>query len=116
VLFDISGANVRISGVRIEGPDHSRVAPEDEEPDKGVGILVYADINIEINNNEIYAWSQAAVRVNDCDGKDWCPSPEGRMLPSENPQAVRIHDNYIHHNQHVGKTDTVYPCMTEPTH
>jgi hypothetical protein len=83
---------------------------------EGVGILVYADINIEINNNEIYAWSQAAVRVNDCDGKDWCPSPEGRMLPSENPQAVRIHDNYIHHNQHVGKTDTVYPCMTEPTH
>lgn len=103
VLFDISGDNVRITGVRIEGPDHSRVAPEDEEPDKGIGILVYADINIEIDHNEIYGWSQAAVRVNDCDGKDWCPSPEGRMLPSENPNAVRIHDNYIHHNQHVGK-------------
>lgn len=103
VLFDIDGDNVRISGVRIEGPDHFGVVPEDDEPDKGVGILVYSDINIEIDHNEIYGWSQAAVRVNDCDGKDWCPSLNGRMLPSENPNAVRIHDNYIHHNQHEGK-------------
>ena len=59
-------------------------------------------VNIEIGYNEIYGWSEAAVRVNDCDGKEWCPAG-GRMLPSENPNAVRIHDNYIHHNQRAGR-------------
>jgi hypothetical protein len=104
VLFDIEGDNVRITGVRIEGPDYPGVVPEWDEPDKGIGILVYGDINIEIAHNEIYGWSHAAIRVNDCDGKDWCPSPStGRMLPSENPNAVRIRDNYIHHNQHQGR-------------
>ncbi len=102
VLFAINGDNVRITGVRIEGPDHSRVVPEDEEPNKGVGILVDSFVNIEIGYNEIYGWSEAAVRVNDCDGKEWCPAG-GRMLPSENPTAVRIHDNYIHHNQRAGR-------------
>lgn len=100
-LFAINGDNVRITGVRIEGPDHSRVVPEDEEPNKGIGILVDRFINIKIDHNEIYGWSQAAVRVLDCDGNG-CPSG-GRMLPSENPTAVRIHDNYIHHNQRAGR-------------
>jgi hypothetical protein len=102
VLFAINGDNVRITGVRIEGPDHFGVVPEDEEPNKGVGIQVDSFVNIEIDNNEVYGWSQAAVRVLDCDGKEWCPSG-GKMLPSENPTAVRIHDNYIHHNQREGR-------------
>jgi hypothetical protein len=104
VLFDTQGDHIRITGLRIEGPDHPGVVPEDDEPDKGVGILIYADINIEIDHNEIYGWSQAAIRVNDCDGMDWCAKPAtGRMRPSEYPNAVYIHDNYIHHNQHQGK-------------
>ena len=102
VLFEIVGDNVRISGLRIEGPDHSRVVPEDEEPNKGVGIRDLNYVNVEINDNEIYGWSQAAVRVDDCDGVEGCP-PGGRMLPSQNPTAVRIHDNYIHHNQRAGR-------------
>jgi hypothetical protein len=96
------GDNVRITGVRIEGPDHNRVVPEDEEPNKGVGIKVLEVVNIKIDHNEIYGWSQAAIRVDDCDGVDECLSP-GRMPPSQNPQEVRIHDNYIHHNQRAGR-------------
>jgi hypothetical protein len=102
VLFEIAGDNVRISGLRIEGPDHSRIVPEDEEPNKGIGIRNINHVNVEISNNEIYGWSQAAVRVDDCDGKEGCPSG-GWMLPSENPTEVRIHDNYIHHNQRAGR-------------
>jgi len=101
-LFDTTGDNIRITGVRIEGPDHIGVVPEDEEPNKGIGIRIDGDINIKVDHNEIYGWSQAAVRVLDCDGNDGCPSG-GRMLPSENPTAVRIHDNYIHHNQREGR-------------
>ncbi len=101
-LFSIGGDNVRIFGVRIEGPDHLGVVREGDEPNSGIGIKVLGAVNIEIDHNEIYGWSHAAVRVEDCDGVDECPSP-GRMPPSENPQAVRIHDNYIHHNQHQGR-------------
>lgn len=99
VLFETTGDNIRITGVRIEGPDHVGVVPDGDN--KGIGIFVSGDINIEIDNNEIYGWSQAAVRVNDCDGNEGC-QPGGRMLPSENPTVVRIHDNFIHHNQHEG--------------
>ena len=102
VLFEIAGDNVRISGLRIEGPDHSRIVPEDEEPNKGIGIRNINHVNVEISNNEIYGWSQAAVRVDDCDGNEGCPSG-GWMRPSENPTEVRIHDNYIHHNQRAGR-------------
>ncbi|MGE4094503.1 MAG: right-handed parallel beta-helix repeat-containing protein [Candidatus Binatia bacterium] len=102
VLFEIVGDNVRIKGLRIEGPNHFGVVPEDEEPNKGVGIRNVHYVNVEITNNEIYGWSQAAVRVDDCDGKEGCPAG-GRMLPSENPTAVHIHDNYIHHNQRAGR-------------
>jgi hypothetical protein len=102
VLFEIVGDNVRIKGLRIEGPDHFGVVPEDEEPNKGVGIRNVHYVNVEIANNEIYGWSQAAVRVDDCEGTDGCPAG-GRMLPSENPIAVHIHDNYIHHNQRAGR-------------
>ncbi len=101
VLFEIGGDNVRISGVRIEGPDHPGVV-QDEADNDGIGIQATNVVNIEIDHNEIYGWSQAAVKVNDCDGAADCP-PDGRMPPSESPTAVRIHDNYIHHNQHRGR-------------
>ena len=99
VFFETTGDNIRITGVRIEGPDHVGVVPDGDN--KGIGVFVNGDINIEIDHNEIYGWSQAAVRVNDCDGKAGCPLG-GRMPPSENPTAVHIYDNYIHHNQHEG--------------
>jgi hypothetical protein len=83
------------------------VVREDDEPDKGIGILSEGHVNIEIDHNEIYGWSHTAVRVDDCQHPKypWClpDEPDGKMLPSENPREVRIHDNYIHHNQHQGK-------------
>ena len=92
LLFNIGGDNVRITGVRIQGPDMD-VAVEDYN---AVGIFVRptgAVNNIEIDHNELYGWSWAAVQVWDDNEK---------IDPVTNPQAVRIHDNYIHHNQRVG--------------
>ena len=78
-LFSTDGHNVRISNLRIEGPDHPEVVQE-EEDNRGIGLLVSGvpgtTVNIEIDHNEIYGWSQAAVRVNDCDGQSGCTDTE----------------------------------------
>ena len=89
VLFSIDGDNVRISGVRIQGPDMG-VAGRDDKPK---GIHINSHVNVEIAYNEISGWSGAAVEVKDNDE---------RIDYVLNPETVRIHDNYIHHNQHVG--------------
>jgi hypothetical protein len=50
--------------------------------------------NLEIDNNELYGWTGAAVAIND----------DGERIPYfDSPTMIRIHDNYIHHNQHIGR-------------
>lgn len=91
MLFDITGDNVRITGVRIEGADMG-VAEGDTE---GVGIFVQPTVdihNVEIDHNELSGWSWAAVQV--WDGSE-------KIDYVTNSSAVRIHDNFIHHNQHI---------------
>ena len=89
-LFEIRGNNVRITGLRIDGGERG-VA--DAEAWNTFGILMNSKLNVEIANNEIYGWRGAAVRVDDQDDQ---------IHRSVNAQTVRIHDNYIHHNQHWG--------------
>ena len=55
--------------------------------------MVYSSQNVEIDNNELYGWSNAAVGVED---------PFNRINP-DNYNAVWVHDNFIHHNQHRGR-------------
>jgi hypothetical protein len=93
---------VRIAGLRIQGPDMDSV---DKDTKRTFGVVIdscerlgAAPLDVEIYNNEIYGWNGAAVRA-----IDRC----NRMQPGEVPppftsHAVRIHDNYIHHNQHTG--------------
>jgi hypothetical protein len=47
---------------------------------------------VEISNNEIYGWTSAAIEVQD----------KANVAGIHAPYAVRIFDNYIHHNQHLG--------------
>jgi hypothetical protein len=54
------------------------------------GIQIDSCLGVEIANMELSGWSGAAIYI--ADG-------QGRQL---GPDTVRIHDNFIHHNQHVG--------------
>jgi hypothetical protein len=80
---------VRISGIRLDGGESddpfSAVGKEDAD-----GIRVMSSTNVEIDHNEIFRWRGSAVGVHDSDGR----------LNLANADAVRVHDNYIHHNQH----------------
>lgn len=89
VLFRVVGDRVRITGLRIEGPEMG--VSDADDPSRG--IMVNSAIDVEIDHNELSGWSMAAITV--WDG-------ENRMSSAVNPAAVRIHDNYIHHNQHHG--------------
>jgi hypothetical protein len=82
------GDGARISGFRLIGPSYGNQDTEE------VGIRVTRCIDAEIFNMEIAGWGGQAIAVNDQANE---PEPSGRIL---NPQQVRIHDNYIHNNQH----------------
>lgn len=91
-LFLIRANDVRITGLRIEGPD---MDIEGGDPRATAIYVSPAESvrldHVEIDNNELYGWNGAAIGVND---------DAGRISYSTNPTAVRIHDNFIHHNQH----------------
>jgi hypothetical protein len=78
-LIRITGANVRITGLRIQGPDPNVGETRPVDEDRNIGIETF-DFVPEIDNNEISAWSFAAIKI-----------PDGN-----------VHHNYIHHNQRTG--------------
>jgi len=89
-LLNITGDHVRITGVRLEGADMGVVEGDAES----IGIFVRPSVeirNVEIDHNELSGWCWAAVQVWDVNDKISYP---------QNHEAVRIHDNFIHHNQH----------------
>lgn len=82
-----TGDKVSISGFRLEGPH-----PDPEEGDDNLerGISVDSCNPVEITNMEVSGWSGQAIYVQ---------KPFGQVL---DPEAIRIHDNFLHNNQHVG--------------
>jgi hypothetical protein len=84
VLFNVWGDNVRITGVRIEGPDMDAV-----DRFGNVGIKIDSNLGVELDHNELSGFSKAAIDINDY----------GNRMPPAAPYQVRVHDNYIHHNQ-----------------
>ena len=80
---------VRITGVRLHGAEMG-IAADDSET--SVGIAIYSSRNAEIDNNEISGWRGTGVEVRDT----W------NRIGLANYNAVRVHDNYIHHNQRYG--------------
>ncbi len=77
----------RISGFRLFGPDFGNQSTSE------VGIRIIRCIDAEISNMEIAGWAEQGIHIVD----DQAPEPSGRII---NPQQVRVHDNYIHNNQH----------------
>ena len=87
--------HVRISGFRIYGPSFGQQSTSE------VGIRILRSIDIEIANMEIAGWAEQGVKVDDADGG--ADQPAGENAPGNRirqPDDVRVHDSYIHHNQH----------------
>jgi Putative Ig domain/PASTA domain/Right handed beta helix region len=80
---------VRITGIRLDGGESddpfSAVGKDDAD-----GIAVFSSRDVEIDHNELYRWRGAAVNVHDGNSR----------INRDNASTVRVHDNYIHHNQH----------------
>jgi hypothetical protein len=98
----ISGDNVRIIGFRLQGPNwDSAVGDENEER----GIQVSSCRDVEIANMEISGWSGQGI---------WIEDPLKRQVerdPKDDKHVISrhepwIHDNFIHHNQHVADGDS----------
>ena len=84
-LLDVNADGVRITGLRIQGPDSSIENDDRIHCDaESNGILVSSDgplgRNNEIDNNELSAWPKAAIEIT-------------------NVQGVRVHHNAIRFNR-----------------
>ena len=101
VLFDIKGDGVRISGLRIEGPDKefgdctvhdSAGIALDTDPAGGFALVPghTSMAQVLIENNELLGWSGAAVRVHDYGNRIDQASGTTRFV---------VRGNYIHNNQ-----------------
>jgi len=79
-LLHITGDNVRVTGIRIEGPDKDKKGDSEEINN---GISIYSEQpttfrSLIIDNNEIFGWQKAGVEV-------------------RNVKGVLIEQNHIHH-------------------
>ena len=90
---------VRISGLRIHGPDFGPQSTSEK------GIRVQRCVNVEISNMEIAGFGAAGIEVKDDAGEDQGPpeNPTNELGPRiSHPAQVKVFRNYIHHNQHPG--------------
>jgi hypothetical protein len=80
----------QILGFRVIGPNFN------DHQTSEIGIDIEGCHDIEVANMEVAAWGGSAVRVDDA-----VDFPKGNIPTSEpSPVLIRVHDNYIHHNQH----------------
>ncbi|WP_117209853.1 FG-GAP-like repeat-containing protein [Allorhizocola rhizosphaerae] len=80
--FAVRGPQVRITGLRLGGPDQ-QIRNDAYEYDNSRGIEAVGASDLTVDNNELYGWSHGAVYV-------------GYTI------EARIRDNYIHHNRRTG--------------
>ncbi len=87
--------HVRISGFRIYGPSFGQQSSSE------VGIRIMRSVDIEIANMEIAGWAEQGIKIDDTDeGADQPPGANGPGNRIRQPDDIRVHDSYIHHNQH----------------
>lgn len=88
VKGDLGGdGGVRLTGFRLQGPDWAEDVDGNDHLE--IGIQINSCNGVEIANMELSGWAGAAIQVVNWENKQ------------TGPQAVRIHDNFIHHNQHL---------------
>lgn len=99
----------RISGFRLIGlADDAGNQSTDE-----AGIRVMRCIDVEISNMEVAGWASDAISIEDDRGADQPPEGNGPFGRIMNPDQIRIHDNFLHHNQHSSQTQC-YPVDGAP--
>jgi hypothetical protein len=92
-MLMVTGNNVRITGLRIEGPDKTT------DPLSGktkIGIFNYGKEGLEIDNNEIFGWSESGVSVRN---DNTTAELKGLAAPEIGSTITYVHHNYIHHCQ-----------------
>jgi hypothetical protein len=80
--FVVTGAGVRVSGLRLRGPDRE-IRDNAYQYDNSRGIEATAASDLLVDNNELYGWSHAAVFAADS-------------------IETRVRANYLHHNRRTG--------------
>jgi hypothetical protein len=83
VLLKAGGDNVRITGLRLEGPDKTTTDLKSMNLGMKIGIGVWDYRFLEVDNCEIWGWSWAGIALRITTGSD----------------NAYIHHNYIHHCQ-----------------
>lgn len=78
---------VRLTGFRLQGPDWAEDVDGNDRLE--IGVLIDSCTGVEISNMELSGWAGAAVRILNMEREQ------------TGPEAVRLHDNFIHHNQHL---------------
>ena len=84
-MLYIEGNNVRITGLRLEGPDKTIILLSSLGLGERNGISVYDRNNLEVDNCELWGWSWSGVRIS-----------------FSNDGYAYVHHNYIHHCQDSG--------------
>ncbi|MEM9553779.1 MAG: VCBS repeat-containing protein [Acidobacteriota bacterium] len=88
ILLRVGGPNVRITGLRIQGPTTVIDGPDCGGTDAaGIGAVsdTLADWSLEVDNCELWAWPNAAISTSNIEGS-------------------HVHDNHIHHNRRRERT------------
>ncbi|WP_203915324.1 FG-GAP-like repeat-containing protein [Rhizocola hellebori] len=80
--FSLRGAGIRVTGLRLRGPDRE-IRDNAYQYDNSRGLEVVDASDLLVDNNELYGWSHAAVYLGD--------TIEGW-----------VRGNYIHHNRRTG--------------
>jgi len=91
-LFSVGGENVRITGLRLRGPDQQRRTEQMRKLHKegryysipNSDAIISAHPHLEVDNCELWGWSHAAVSL------------------GPGASKAHVHHNYIHHNQRSG--------------
>jgi hypothetical protein len=84
-MLYIGGDNVRITGLRLEGPDKTNASLSSTGLGERNGISAYDKNNLEVDNCEVWGWSWAGVRI---------------VFLKQG--YAYVHHNYIHHCQDPG--------------
>ena len=86
-------------GARISGFRLTVSVRLGQQSELQVAIRIVRCVDVDISNMEIAGWGGDGISVMDDPGPDQAESntPGGRI---SDPDQVRIHDNFFHHNQH----------------
>jgi len=96
-MLEINGNNVRITGLRLEGNEKSKVFTGYEGT---FGVFSYGFTGVEIDNNEIWGFGQADVTVGMPNDAGSNTTQQAALAATEIGSTImNVHHNYLHHSQ-----------------